>query len=80
MKRIIPKPNLYIDMYSVIGDLVHEYGVPLLCFEDLVQLGIRTTKVYNLDSKVPFEVLCLAIKNFISTPFGNKMLLELSKH
>lgn len=75
MKKI--DPNLLVNMDAVIGDMVHEYGVPYLKFDALVTLGERVVRVYSLGNKVSFDTLCVYIKKYISTPFGAKLLREL---
>lgn len=71
-------PNLWVNMEAVIGDMVHEYGVPYLKFTDLVTLGEHTVRVYKLGNKVSFDTMCVYIKKFIDTPFGAQLLRNLS--
>lgn len=72
----------YVDMYCVIGTMAKETNVTFLSFENLVELGKRTVRVYNLEERhktIKFEVLCEYITMYIKTPFGRKYLLDLFK-
>lgn len=75
------KQELYVRLEDVIGELAHEHGLPIISFDNLVELGKRVVTVYNLDhqaKKITFEVMCTYIRKFIATPFGLKMLRELA--
>ncbi len=71
----------YVLMSDVIGSLAEEYAIPILSFDNLVLLGQRTVHIYNLDHRaktIKFAVLCEYITMFIQTPFGKRLLKELS--
>lgn len=75
--------NKYIQMHQVIGDLAFDYNIPLLRFEDLVELGKRTVTVYKLDkyaTKIPFADLCEYISMFVKTPFGENLVKKLASN
>lgn len=70
----------YVVMEDIIGDLAHEYGIPILPFEELIKLGHRVVQVYKLEDKarkITFDMLCEYIKMFLGTPFGSNTLKEL---
>lgn len=76
------KEDRYVNMTSVIGELAFDYNIPVMRFDQLVELGKRSVAVYGLEDhskKIPFADLCEYIIAFIKTPFGEKTLLELSK-
>jgi len=71
-----------VNMEHVIGQLALEYSIPILSFENLVKLGQRAVAVYGLSSqasKIPFADLCDYISAYIQTPFGLRVLKELSQ-
>lgn len=75
------KPRFVI-MEDVIGELAHEHGIPLLSFDNLVELGRKAALVYHLEEKakkISFDMMCTYIKLYISTPFGLKVLKELAQ-
>jgi hypothetical protein len=70
-------------MENVIGDLVHEHGVPVLTFDQLTTLGQRAVRVYDLveqGKRITFSELCECICNFISTPFGARVLKKIQNN
>ncbi len=74
--------DMYVDMRDVIGDLVYEYGIPILSFDNLVALGQRVVIVYKLDHlarRITFDEICYYICEYIRTPFGRKVLEEIVK-
>lgn len=71
--------NRFVDMTHVIGQLAVDYGVPVMQFDQLVELGKRAVIVYGLQPQaksIPFADLCAYIIAFINTPFGRKALQE----
>ena len=70
-----------INMDVVIGELAYEHGIPYITFEHLVELGRKAALVYHLEEKakkISFDMMCTYIKMYISTPFGLRVLRELS--
>lgn len=72
----------YVLMEDVIGELAHEHGIPMIKFEDLVELGRKAARVYHLEEKakkISFDMMCTYIKMYISTPWGLKELRRLAQ-
>jgi len=70
----------FVVMQDVIGDLAHEHGIPILSFDDLVELGKKAVIVFKLEEtgkRITFDAMCAAIKSYISLPFGLKELKKL---
>ncbi len=73
--------SFYVDLNDVIGPLALEYGLPIISFDNLIELGKRVVIIYNLDSqakRITFETMCYYIREYVNTPFGLKTLKELS--
>lgn len=72
----------YVNLFDIIGEASFEYGIPVITIDELILLGKKVVRVYDLEKlarKITFEMLCYYIKLYISTPFGNKVLLEIIK-
>ncbi len=62
--------------------LVYEYGLPSLTEEALITFGQHAARVYGLyneDTRLTFDLICACIIKFIKTPFGAKLLQELTQ-
>lgn len=80
---IINENIKYINMLDVIGeDLVYKYNTPYITFDNLIILARRAIVVFDLqyiyNKKIPFDIICLSIIKYINTPFGKKILYELT--
>jgi hypothetical protein len=76
------KEDRFVNMEHVIGQWAVDYNIPVLRFDQLVELGRRAVTVYNLhdySKRIPFAELCEYIIKFIRTPFGENMLKNLSR-
>jgi hypothetical protein len=72
-------PNL---VTSVIDTLCHEHNIPTLSLENFIKFAKRTIIVYDLRSqgkRIEFSNLCEYVYMFSLTPFGLKILKELSE-
>lgn len=70
----------WVDLRDVVGERAMEYGLPLISFENLVELGKRAVQVYCLEERakyITFGMMCEYIQAFISTPFGENTLKKL---
>lgn len=70
----------WVDLRDVVGERAMEYGLPLISFDNLVELGKRAVNVYGLDNRakyITFDMICEHINEFINTPFGKNTLKKL---
>lgn len=69
----------FVKLEDVIGVWAQEYGVPSISFDDLIVLGKRAIRAYNIqEPHISFDNMCKYIVQYIQTPFGKRALKELA--